>query len=103
MSSEANQGHRGSRNSDVFNSNPNRALFFRDLPYSIRSAELRKECEKAGFVVEDTHVVVNADKKTLQYGYVLFRSEQDCLAAKHHFTVNKRVRGRDIRYIFLLI
>lgn len=97
MSSESNQNFRGNRNSDVFNSNPNRSLFFRDLPYSIRSFDLRKECERAGFVVEDAHVVVNSDKKTLQYGYVLFHSEEGCLQAKEYFSRNKRVRGRDIR------
>lgn len=102
MSSESNHNPRNSNpnrqsgSSGVYNANPQRSMFFRDLPYSFNNSDLRQLCESEGLEVEDAHVVLNGGRKTLQYGYVLFRTEADAQRAQERLH-NRRVLGRDIR------
>lgn len=101
MTSESNHNPRNSNpnrqsGSGVYNANPQRSKFFRDLPYSFNNSDLRQLCESEGLEVEDAHVVLNGGRKTLQYGYVLFRTEADAHRAQE-ILHNRRVLGRDIR------
>lgn len=83
-------------NSEHFRANSSRSLFFRDLPFSFNTKDLKDLIESRGFRVEDTHVVTNPSRKTMQYGYALFPTQDMAREAQQGLN-NLRVHGRDIR------
>lgn len=91
------RNHRPSgSSSEVFRLNPNRSLFIRDLPFSYMANDIRKLCEHEGFTVVDAHVVTTSQRKTMQFGCVMFSTDEEAQQAKERLH-NKRVHGRDLR------
>lgn len=82
---------------EIFSQNPTRSIFVRDLPYFCSSADLAKFFQEQ-LQVPIVHAVVckNKKRRTLQFGCVMFESEEHVKLAVDMMN-GKRFVGRDIR------
>lgn len=84
---------------EIFQANPTRSVFVRDLPYACTSTTLKElVVEKLGDVVEQATVCENRKKRNLQFGCVLFESEEMVHRAVEELNLT-RFQGRDIRVL----
>lgn len=84
---------------EIFSQNPTRSIFVRDLPYFCCSADLAKFFHEQ-LRVPILHAVVckNKKRRTLQFGCVMFESEEHVKLAVDMMN-GCRFVGRDIRYV----
>lgn len=82
----------------IFQSNSERSVFVRDLPFACTSEVLRDFfIENLGLTPEKALVCENRKGRNLQFGCVLFEKEEDIHLAINTLN-NSRFQGRNIRY-----
>ncbi len=81
----------------VFQTNSNRSIFVRDLPFACTSQVLRDYCaERLKVPILKALVCENRKGRNLQFGCVLFETEDHVHLAIDVLN-NTRFQGRDIR------
>jgi RNA recognition motif-containing protein len=84
---------------DLFSTNASKAVFVRDLPFSCTSTDLRNFfMEMLQVPIKYATVCKNKKRRTLQFGCVLFESEEHAMIAVEKLN-GIRFIGRDIRYV----